>query len=53
MFGKWADLHMLALLGGAERTAAEYGESLGNSGFELQDIVPTKSPFSILISRPH
>ena len=53
IWAKWADLHMLALLGGAERTAAEYSELLGNSGFELQEIVPTKSPFSILIGRPH
>lgn len=53
LWGKWADLHMLALLGGAERTAAEYSELLGKSGFQLQEIVPTKSPFSILIGRPH
>jgi hypothetical protein len=51
-FGKWGDLHMLALLGGAERTAAEYGELFDSSGFELQEVVVTKSPFSILIGRP-
>jgi hypothetical protein len=48
----WTDLHMLALVGGAERTAGEFSELFGKSGFELQEIVPTKSPYSILIGQP-
>jgi hypothetical protein len=52
MVAKWADLHMLVLVAGAERTPAEYGELFGKSGFELDEVVPTKSQFSILIGRP-
>jgi hypothetical protein len=43
---------MLVVQAGAERTAPEYGELFGKSGFELQQIVPTKSQFSILIGQP-
>lgn len=50
--GKWADLHMLVLLAGAERTIPEYGELFGKSGFELLETIPTKSQFSILIGQP-
>jgi hypothetical protein len=50
---KWADLHMLVLCGGEERTSDEFSELLGMAGFELAEIVPTKSPVSILIGKPH
>lgn len=43
------DLHMLALLGGAERTATEYQALLTAAGFSLVRIVPTDSPAGISI----
>ena len=50
--GKWMDVNMLAMVGGRERTAAEYGELYAKAGFELEQIVPTPSPLSIIIGRP-
>ncbi len=47
----WADLGMLALSGGRERTAAEYRTLLEQAGFELEQIVPTASPHSLLIAK--
>ena len=48
--GKWQDLIMLIGLQGRERTAAEYRELLNAAGLELDDIVTTASPLSVLIS---
>ena len=50
--GKWMDVNMLATVGGRERTAAEYRELYAKAGFELEQIVPTPSPLSIIIGRP-
>jgi len=50
--GKWIDLHMLVLAGGRERTATEYAELYAKVGFELQEIVPTAAPHSLIIGRP-
>jgi SAM-dependent methyltransferase len=41
------DLHMLALLHGQERTAAEYERLLGAAGFRLGRVVPTESPAGV------
>jgi hypothetical protein len=41
------DLHMLTLLHGHERTAAEYERLLGSAGFRLARIVPTQSPAGV------
>jgi hypothetical protein len=49
--GFWADLGMLVLCGGRERTAAEYKALLGQAGFGVEEIVPTASPFSIIIGK--
>ena len=35
-FGKWLDLHMLAVARGRERTAAEYTDLLDTAGFLLR-----------------
>jgi hypothetical protein len=51
-FGKWEDVQMLVQTGGRERTAAEYGELYAQAGFELEHIIPTPSPVSIIIGRP-
>jgi hypothetical protein len=46
---KTADLEMLAIVGGRERTAAEYRKLYANAGFELTRILPLDSlPWSVL-----
>jgi hypothetical protein len=45
---KLLDLEMLLFLTGRERTEKEYGELLGQAGFDLQRIVPTPSPYSVV-----
>ena len=43
------DLEMLAVVGGRERTAAEYGELLSAPGFSLSRIVPLEGmPWSVI-----
>jgi hypothetical protein len=46
--GALADLHMLAVTGGRERTAAQYGQLLDAAGFRLKSVKPTVTPFDIL-----
>jgi hypothetical protein len=46
--GKMLDMAMLVLLGGQERTEAEYAALLGKAGFHLTRVVPTNSAASIL-----
>jgi hypothetical protein len=42
----------LVMMGGRERTAAEYRELYAKVGFELEEIIPTPSPHSLIIGRP-
>ena len=46
--GKMLDLEMLTSPGGLERTEAEYAQLFERSGFRLNRIVPTMSPFSVI-----
>ena len=46
--GKLADIVMLVIPGGQERTADEYDELLGKAGFRMNRVVPTESPVSIV-----
>ena len=50
--GKWMDLNMLVMATGRERTAAEFHELLEQAGFELEEIVATPSPLSIVVGKP-
>ena len=54
--GEWMttflDLQMLILLGGRERTEAEYRELFAAAGFRLRRVIPTRSPVSILEGVP-
>jgi hypothetical protein len=50
--GKWMDLNMMVMATGRERTAAEFRELLDKAGFELEEIVATPSPLSIVIGKP-
>jgi hypothetical protein len=51
-FGKWLDLHMLAIPGGRERTEAEYSTLFRDAGFELTNIVPTPAGPSVVEAAP-
>jgi hypothetical protein len=51
-FGKWTDLQMLALIGGRERTEAEFRTLLSASGFELEEVRTTGTPVSLLVANP-
>ena len=50
--GKWMDINMLVNAGGRERTATEFRELYDQAGFELEKIVATPSPLSIIIGKP-
>jgi hypothetical protein len=45
---KWMDLGMLVDNTGRERTAVEYKNLLQQSGFHMNRVIPTASPFSIV-----
>ena len=46
--GKLADMIMLVIPGGQERTPAEYDELLTKAGFKMTRVIPTESPVSIV-----
>jgi C-methyltransferase len=50
--GKWSDLEMMVMGEGQERIADQYRDLLQNSGFDLNRIIPTASPFSIIEAAP-
>jgi hypothetical protein len=50
--GKIADMVMLIVPGGQERTAAEYSTLLAKAGFRVTRVVPTDSPVSIVEAVP-
>lgn len=51
-FGKWLDLHMLAIPGGRERTEAEYAALFQAAGFELTRVIPTPAGPSVVEAVP-
>ena len=48
MFGKMMDLNMLVMLGGVERTEAEFRQLFDRGGFRLSRIVPTEVEVSVI-----
>jgi O-methyltransferase domain len=50
--GKWMDLNMMVMATGRERTIAEFRDLLDQAGFALEQIVPTRSPLSIVVGKP-
>jgi O-methyltransferase domain/Dimerisation domain len=46
--GKFADLHMLVLTGGRERTRDEFAALFDQSGFRLISVTPTSTPLSVI-----
>jgi hypothetical protein len=50
---KLIDLHMMMTNhGGRERTEREYRELLSVAGFDLQRVLPTSTPWSVIEARP-
>ena len=50
--GKFSDLNMMVQYAGLERTRQEFSDLLMDGGFELVEVVPTRSPMSIIIGKP-
>ena len=50
--GKFFDLNMLLQYSALERTDEEFQALLRGAGFDLVEIVPTRSPLSIIVARP-
>ena len=50
--GKLSDLNMMVQYGALERTRQEFQDLLKRSGFEMAEVVPTRSPMSIVVGRP-
>lgn len=51
-FGKWLDLHMLAIPGGRERTAEEYDALFRAAGFALTSVAATPAGPSVVEAIP-
>jgi hypothetical protein len=50
--GKFSDLNMMVQYAALERTRQEFHNLLKSGGFELTDVVPTRSPMSIIVGQP-
>lgn len=48
--GHLSDIAMLVLLGGRERTASEYSALLGATGWEVEKVCATDTPFGVLLA---
>ena len=49
---KFSDLTMMLITGGRERQPAEFRALFAASGFRFEQIIPTRSPFSIFLGLP-
>ena len=49
---KFADLIMMVMTGGRERTGEQYGKLLERAGFRLARIIPTESPVNLIEAVP-
>jgi hypothetical protein len=52
-FGAMLDLNMLLMLGGRERTPAEYAALFRQADLRLERVVPTAAPVAVIEGRPH
>ena len=50
--GKFSDLNMMVQYAGLERTLQGFNDLLVDGGFELVEVVPTRSPMSIIVGKP-
>lgn len=51
-FPYWLDLNMMIILGGRERTEAEFADLLAKTGFEYLGVVPTDGPTGLVEAKP-
>ena len=49
---KFIDVTMLAITGGKERTEEEYGRLLAKAELQLDQVLPTNAPISVLEASP-
>jgi hypothetical protein len=50
--GKFSDLNMLVTHGALERTQQEFNDLLNSGGFDMTEVVATRSPMSIIVAKP-
>jgi O-methyltransferase len=50
--GKFSDLNMMVQYGALERTRQEFYDLLKSGGFDMTQVVPTRSPLSIIVAHP-
>jgi len=50
--GPLIDLNMMVMTGGVERTKVEYRNLLARSGFRMNRVIATRSPFSVIEAAP-
>jgi hypothetical protein len=50
--GKFSDLNMIVQYAAMERTGQEFDELLKSGGFKMTEIIPTRSPQSIIVAQP-
>jgi hypothetical protein len=50
--GKFSDLNMMVQYAALERTRQEFHDLLKITGFQMTEIVPTRSPMSIIVAQP-
>ena len=50
--GKFADVAMMVLTGGKERTIGEYRALLGGAGFSLNKVISTEAEFNLIEALP-
>lgn len=49
---KFSDLNMMIQYAALERTRQEFHDLLKGGGFELAEVVPTRSPMSVIVGKP-
>lgn len=50
--GKFSDLNMMVQYAAMERTHSEFQDLLLRGGFELDEVVQTRSPLSVIVAKP-
>ena len=48
----FSDMTMMIMTGGRERTGEEFSELFSAAGFHLEQVVATKSPFTLMVGAP-
>jgi hypothetical protein len=49
--GKFSDLNMMVQYGALERTRQEFHDLLKSAGFEMTEVIPTRSPLTIIVAQ--